>query len=76
MKIADASITAAADYVIQNGTIYTVSSEQPWAEALAITGQDIVYVGENEGAQAYKGKDTIVADLRGRFTMPGIVSSH
>lgn len=33
-------------------------------------------MGDDEGAHAFKGKDTIVADLPGKFMMPGIVATH
>ena len=67
---------AEADYVLRNGKIYTSDASQPWAEALAIEGKNIVYVGDNKGARAFIDKETIVADLRGKMTMPGIVATH
>ncbi len=45
----------AADYVLTNGKVYTVNDGQPWAEAVAISGSDITYVGNNAGAQAFIG---------------------
>ena len=47
-----------ADTVAINGKIYTVNPKQPWAEAIAIKGDTIVYVGGNEGAKAFIGKNT------------------
>lgn len=70
------SAWAEADYVLRNGKIYTSDASQPWAEALAIEGKNIVYVGDNKGARAFIDKETIVADLRGKMTMPGIVATH
>ncbi len=67
---------AEADYVLQNGKIYTSAASQPWAEALAIEGKTIVYVGDDKGARAFIDKETIIADLRGKMTMPGIVATH
>ncbi len=66
----------AADIVGVNGSIYTVNEAMPWAEAIAIRGTDIVYVGDAAGAQEFIGDNTEVADLRGKFVMPGIVSGH
>ena len=37
-----------ADTVGINGKIYTVNKKQPWAEAIAIDGTDIVYVDKKE----------------------------
>jgi predicted amidohydrolase YtcJ len=38
--------------VLTNGKVYTVSEAQPWAEAVAVRGREIVYVGGNAGAEA------------------------
>ena len=50
----------AADFVMINGKIYTVNEGQPWAEAVAVKGKDIVFVGDNAGAAAFVGKGTEV----------------
>ncbi len=73
----DSELTAVdADYVLTNGKVYTVNDEQPWAEAVAVKGQDIVYVGDNAGAQAFIGDDAIVADLGGKLMLPGFIDTH
>ena len=41
---------ASADRIFTNAKVYTVNSQQPWAEAVAVSGNEIVYVGENAGA--------------------------
>ncbi len=66
----------AADYVLTNGKVYTVNDGQPWAEAVAISGSDITYVGNNAGAQAFIGDDTVVADLGGKMMLPGFIDTH
>jgi len=43
------------NYVLLNGSIYTVNPKQPWAQAVAVRGDQIVYVGNNQGARAYIG---------------------
>ncbi len=65
-----------ADYVLTNGKVYTVNEDQPWAEAVAVQGQNIVYVGNNAGARAFIGEDTIVADLRDKMMLPGFIDTH
>ena len=65
-----------ANFVLTNGKIYTVNDNQPWAEALAIKGKEIVYVGDNAGAKAFVGEDTEQSDLKGRLMLPGFVESH
>lgn len=47
-----AKISAAAeyaDYVFRNGVVYTIDSKKPKAQAIAVTGKKISYVGSNEG---------------------------
>ncbi|WP_006240922.1 amidohydrolase [Mycolicibacterium tusciae] len=65
-----------ADFVFRNGPIYTVSTAAPWAEAVAVTGNAISYVGDEAGAMALAGPDTKVIDLKGRLLMPGFVEGQ
>lgn len=65
-----------ADLVMLNGGIYTVDAERSWAEAAAIVDGVIVFVGNNDQAQAYVGPDTEIIELGGRMAMPGIHDSH
>lgn len=46
-----ASAGSKADYVFTNGRIYTISISQPWAEAVAVKGNKIAYVGNNKDAK-------------------------
>ncbi len=66
----------AADYVLTNGKVYTVDHEQPWAQAVAVKGTDIVYVGDDEGAGKFIGNDTTVTDLGGKMLLPGFIDTH
>lgn len=66
----------AADIVLQNGRIYTVDRDNPWAEALAIHGGRLVAVGAAEKAQQFAGENTHVIDLGSRFVMPGLYDMH
>ena len=74
--IAQTSEAKAANFVLSNGKIYTVNAEQPWAEAVAIKGKEIVYVGDNAGTKAFLGEATEQIDLNGRLMLPGFVESH
>ena len=65
-----------ADYVFTNGKVYTVNDEQPWAEAVAVKGNKIVYVGDADGAKDFIGEDTEVIDTGSKIVMPGFVSAH
>ncbi|MDG5482048.1 amidohydrolase [Mycolicibacterium gadium] len=62
--------------MFRNGPVYTVSTAAPWAEAVAVTGNAISYVGDEAGAMALAGPDTKVIDLAGRLLMPGFVEGH
>ncbi|WP_084615590.1 amidohydrolase [Solimonas flava] len=73
---ARAAKTVLADYVFRHGAVYTVSNEQPWAEAVAVSGNRIVYVGTEAGADAYVGKRTQLVDLRGGMLLPGFIDGH
>ena len=65
-----------ADYVFKNGAIYTIDSKNPTAQAIAITGKYITYVGTNNGVRAFVGDKTQVIDLKGQMLLPGFVDSH
>lgn len=65
-----------ADLVFKNGNIYTVNEHQPRAEAIAIKGDRIIFVGSNSDAQKYAGKNTRVVDLHGNTVVPGLTDSH
>lgn len=65
-----------ADIVFKNGNVYTVNDRQPRAEAIAVKGSKIIFVGSNKDVQAYQGKRTRVVDLRGQTVVPGLTDSH
>lgn len=67
---------ADADFVFRNGPVFTQSGSQPWAQALAVTGDTISYVGDEAGAVLLAGARTRVVDLGGRLLMPGFVEGH
>lgn len=65
-----------ADLVFTNGHIQTLVSETDVAEAIAVRGTDIVYVGDSAGVQPYIGEMTEVVDLAGAFLCPGFMDGH
>ncbi len=65
-----------ADFVFTNGKVYTVNPDQPWAEAVAVKGNEIVYVGDDAGAAAFAGSGTESIDLGGKLMLPGFVEGH
>jgi len=48
----------------------------PDATAVAIRGGRIVYVGNDAGAQAFRGPKTRVEDLAGATALPGLIDAH
>jgi predicted amidohydrolase YtcJ len=65
-----------ADLLLINASVYTLSEAQPRAEAVAIRGDRIVYVGSSGEAADYRGPETEVIDLAGKTVVPGLADSH
>ncbi len=65
-----------ADRILLNGTFETMNSTQPTAEALAIKGGRILFVGTDDDARAFIGDETDVIDLGGKYVTPGMIESH
>ncbi len=66
---------SAAELVLLNGRVHTAAGGAD-AEALAISGGRITYVGSTAGARALAGTATEVIDLAGRMVLPGIHDGH
>ena len=65
-----------ATLVFKNGHVQTMVSEDDVAEAVAVAGNEIVYVGDTEGVEEFIGDNTEVIDLDGAFLAPGFIDSH
>ena len=76
MPPASAVCAETADYVFQNGAIYTMDGRNPQVQAIAIKGKHISYVGSDDGVSAYIGDKTRVTDLKGQMLLPGFVEAH
>jgi len=68
--------SSGADLVFENGYIYTSDDAQTVVEAVAIKNGNIIFVGDNEGVQAYTDGDTRVVDLEGKMMLPGLHDVH
>src|SRR5262245_9638681 len=64
-----------ANTVFRNGSVITVAGNR-LAQAVAVAGGRIAYVGSDSGVAAFVGAGTEVIDLRGRTLMPGIHDGH
>jgi len=65
-----------ADTVFTNGRIYTVDTQHPFVEAVAIKDGKFLAVGSAEEIESSIGKQTRVIDLGGAFAMPGFIDAH
>ena len=65
-----------ATLVLKNGEIQTMVSEDDVAQAIAVRGNEIVYVGDDAGVEAFIGADTQVIDLNGQYVLPGFIDGH
>jgi predicted amidohydrolase YtcJ len=68
--------TEPAQTVFLNGNIYTMNERQPRAEAIAVKGDRIVFVGSNADAKKYQAAETKTVDLGGKTVVPGLTDSH
>jgi predicted amidohydrolase YtcJ len=65
-----------ADMVVRHARVYTVDESHPWAEAVAVRGDRIEWVGSDADAVAHVGAATKVVDAGGRMLLPGFIDSH
>ena len=65
-----------ADMILQNGTIYTANDAQWTAAAVAIKGDEIIFVGSVADAQNFIGENTNIFDLGGDTVFPGLTDAH
>lgn len=65
-----------ADLVFQGGTILTMDSMAPRAQAVALKDGRIVYVGGDSGVERWIGSRTQVIRLEGRTLMPSFQDAH
>jgi len=66
----------AADLIITNAKVWTVDSELPNAQAVAVLGGRIVAVGSNAEIDAWRGPSTHVIDAGGKLLLPGFNDAH
>jgi predicted amidohydrolase YtcJ len=58
------------------GAIYTLNDRQPWASALVVRDGRIAYVGSDDGARPFIGRNARVIRLHGRMMLPGFHDAH
>jgi predicted amidohydrolase YtcJ len=65
-----------ADMIITNARIWTGNEAQPYAEAMAVSGDTIAAIGSSREVMRFNSGASTVIDLGGRFIMPGFIDSH
>ncbi|MDH7513725.1 MAG: amidohydrolase [Clostridiales bacterium] len=65
-----------ADTILTNARVYTVDANKPWAEAVVVRNERILFVGSARDALRHRGPDTKIIDAEGRLILPGIEDSH
>jgi predicted amidohydrolase YtcJ len=65
-----------ADLIITNARALTLDPAEPHAEAVAVAGARIAFVGSSADAERLGGSATRVIDARGRTLLPGIIDTH
>jgi hypothetical protein len=73
---AAAGLPNPADLVLTNGAVYTVDGARSWAQAVAVSGGTIVFVGTGSAAKPWIGPQTNVVDLGGKMLLPAFHDSH
>jgi predicted amidohydrolase YtcJ len=68
--------TAPPDLLLIHGHIVTMNPKQPVAEAIAITGDGISWIGSDRDAQALSRSAKKTIDLHGVTVLPGIIDAH
>ena len=65
-----------ADVIITSAKVFTSDGSHPHAEAVAVKGNRILYVGTNEGVQSFRTESTRLIDGQGHTLTAGFIDSH
>ena len=55
---------------------FTMNADQPWASAVVIKGDKIIFVGDEQDAVLYQNSATQVIEMSGGMVLPGFIDSH
>ena len=68
--------TPTASLVVTGARVWTGDAALPWAEAVAVAGEEILAVGSNEEVAGLVGDDTTVIATEGGMLLPGFIDTH
>lgn len=54
-----------ADRILMNANVYTVNPNHPWAQAVAVQGDKIIFVGTDSEVKKYADTKTELIDCKG-----------
>jgi predicted amidohydrolase YtcJ len=70
------AMSISADLILHNATVLTLDHECPESELVAVRGNTILGVGQNDDLELFKGVGTRVIDCQGRTIVPGFNDAH
>ncbi|HYV86265.1 MAG TPA: amidohydrolase family protein [Patescibacteria group bacterium] len=68
--------SSAVNLILVNGTVLTMNPQGMIAQAVAVSGDRIVEVGQNARIRSLAGPSTQVIDLEGRTLVPGFIDAR
>lgn len=74
--MASQGAAAAADVVLRNGQVYSMDGAGRRFTSVAVSGDTLVWVGDEAGVDAWIDAQTRVIDLAGRTVFPGFIDTH
>ncbi|QXP73137.1 amidohydrolase [Tenacibaculum sp. AHE15PA] len=75
-EINTSNIKISTQKLYYNAKVFTVDSKKPWAEALLIDKNKIIFVGSNIAAEKAADDNVIKIDLKGKIILPGFHDVH
>jgi predicted amidohydrolase YtcJ len=68
--------TPTASLVVSGARVWTGDPELPWAEAVAVSGEEVLAVGSSEDIAPFIGDATEVIAADGGMLVPGFIDTH
>jgi len=65
-----------ADIILYNANVLTIDPDIPKAKLVAVKGERIIYVGDDDKLGDLEGQKTQKIDCRGRTLIPGFNDAH